>query len=379
MVTPKFKPAMGGAEEYIYQLSKRLIKRGHEVVIYTSDLLATFPQYSYTTKGDSDYDGIPVRRFHAYRLLRNYPVVPGMIPALMREEADIIHAHVYGQFTTDFVALVSAIRRVPLIFTPQGFALQHPLKRVYIRLSKMTTLKAFTRVICPSTSELKQFAQLVHPDKTIRIPEGIDIAFWQTSPQGSFREKHKIGGPLIAGVGRLLYRKGFQHVIQAMPAVLQRFPEATLVIGGQDFGYLKELEGLTSELKVERSVVFTGPLSTEEVRELLAAADVVVIPSIYGEGQPSVLLEAMASGKPIVASVADWSLDMIMPGENGLLVEPGDSTGLGNAIITLLEDSALSARMASINRDEAKKYSWDAMAEEIKGLYYECLGQRGRV
>jgi len=371
MVTPKFKPAMGGAEEYIYQLSKRLMERGHNVIIYTSDLLNTFPGYSYVAKGALDYDGIPVRRFHAYRLLRNYPVTPGIIPSLLQERADIIHTHVYGQFTTDITALVGTVRHIPLFLTPHGtFSFHHPLKTPYIQVSKISTLKAFKKIICLSTGEVKQFSQLTNPDKIVKIPIGVDIDFWQDLREGSFRHKYKIKGFLIASVGRLIFRKGFQYLLQAMPVILERFPETTVVIAGENFGYLQELRALANELKVDKSVIFTGPLSNTEVRELFADADVVAIPSIYGEGFPVVQIEAMAVGKPIVASIGDWLPDTFKHGENGLLVEPGDSTGLAKAIITLSEDNSLSARMGGINRQQARKYSWDKIAENIESVYF---------
>jgi len=375
MVIPRFKPAIGGAEECVYQMAKRLVKRGHEVVIYTSDLIRATPHYEYIHYDDTrKFDGVLVRRFHALRFLKNYQLVPTLVPILFKEKADIVHAHVFGCFTSDVAALISGVRKIPLVLSPHGFfgagLSTHPLSHAYLRFSQISTLRIAKKIICPSKADAEHYGRLTDPAKIEVIPNGIDLNYWCKLPkEGFFRNKHGINGPLIVGVGRITPGKGFQYLIRAIPRVLEQLPNVTLAIAGEDFGYLKSLRKLAHDLKIDQHVIFVN-LSDQEIKKLYVDSDLVAIPSIY-EGFPIVALEAMACGKPIVASSVGGLLDIIEHGVNGLLVTQKNPAELARGIITLIKNKKLCNKIGNFNKYEVAKYSWDRIVDKVESLYQE--------
>lgn len=381
MVIPKYKPAIGGGEEHVSQIAKRLVRRGHDVIVFTSDLLKTSPKYEYFYPRDFHDDIVQVRRFHALRFLRNYPMVPSLIPCLLRERADIIHAHIYASFVSDFAAISSAIRRVPFVLTPHGFFASaesersyHPLTNVYVYLSQICALNIAKRIICVSNAEARNYTRLANSSKVTVIPNGVDIEYWRKLPKrGHFRNNYAVNGSIVMGIGRLSYRKGFQNLIRALPIVLKKIPNTFIVLAGEDFGFLTQLKKIVRDLDLDKHVIFTGRLSNQEVKELYVDADIVVLPSLYGEGFPIVSFEAMACGKPIIASNAGWAYDVIQPSINGLIVEPENYAELANAIVSLLEDDTLRQRMEKINKTVSLKYSWDNVVNQLEKLYCEII------
>lgn len=373
----RFKPAIGGGEEYVYQLARKLVQRGHEVTVLTSDLLKVTPDYVYFLRKENEMDGITIKNFHGLRLIRDYPIVPGVVRELARENADIVHGHGFGYFTADFSALVSRVRSVPFILSTHGFfPLAIPTNRLltatYVGFSKLTLLRIARRVIASSTFDASLYAQLVNPSKICVVPNGIDVDKWRILPKKSiFRAKHGPEGPIVAAIGRVIWVKGFQYLIQATPHILRDFPEAKIVIAGEDFGHLPKLVQLAKGLEIPKdSIIFTGGLSERKLRELYAAMDIMVVPSVY-EPFGIVALEAMACGKPIVATASSGLLDIIKPKTNGLTFKPQDSVGLAKAVVTLLKDSSLVKNIGETNRADVRKYSWDNIADRIESIYNE--------
>jgi len=373
MVTPMFKPAVGGAEECVYQLSRRLREKGHDVVVYTSDLLKMSPHYVHAEKQYDQFFGVDVRRFQATRMVGNYPAVLGAIPKLLVQRMDIVHAHVFGAFITDAAALISGVRKTPFVFSPHGFlgALsEHPLRHAYMLLSRLNTLRIARKIICNSRADAQYYRMLTDPKKIEIIPNGVDLDWIAFGEKRTFSDQRLLKGPVIASVGRVTKSKGFQYLIQALPIVSQQFPEAKVVIAGEDFGFLGDLRQLAHDAGVEKSVIFAR-LSREEIKGLYMDCDIVAIPSIY-EGFPLVALEAMACGKPLVASDVGGLRDIIVPNMNGLLVPPADPEKLAGAIISLIQNEHLSRDIGRRNACEAKKYSWDMIVDRIEAVYQEA-------
>jgi 1,4-alpha-glucan branching enzyme len=266
---------------------------------------------------------------------------------------------------------------MPFILTTHGFfpavtMTNRLLTNTYLRFARFCFLRWAKKIICNSNSEKHHYSHLTDPNKIVVIPNGIDIDYWRALPQKNFTKKCDIRGPIIGAIGRIVWAKGFQYLIKAAPTILKEFPTAKIVIAGQDFGYLTELKELVYRLRVHESVIFTGPLRAEEVKEFYVDSDVIVIPSIY-ELFSIVALEAMACGKPIVASNVGGLREILKDGVNGFLVEPGNSDELARAIITLLKNDELREKIGSLNRAEVVKYSWDRIVDQIEKLYYEVL------
>jgi glycosyltransferase involved in cell wall biosynthesis len=182
---------------------------------------------------------------------------------------------------------------------------------------------------------------------------------------------------ILVLVALLRPRKGVEVIIKAANLVLEHFPDVYLLIVGnddisEDPDYGTKLRALTSELCIEQKVIFTG--FRDDVPAILKQSNIMVLPSLFGEGLPMVILEAMALGIPVVASNIEGIPEIIEDGVNGFLVNPGDVEELSNKVIQVLKDPILlksvvtAAQQKIIN--EMDGYS---QARNIEKVYREVL------
>ncbi len=189
----------------------------------------------------------------------------------------------------------------------------------------------------------------------------------------------KNDSPLIVWCGRLQRWKGTHVFIKSAATVIQQIPAARfLIVGGSLFGiesdYEKELHVLVKEFKLEDEVRFTGHI--KNVGRYLAAADLVVHSSIEPEPFGMVILEAMALGKPVIASNLGGPVEIVEPHQTGLLVEPNNHPALAEAMIHLLNDEERRVDMGNAGRRRAEKdFSISQMMLKLETLYEEILSQ----
>jgi glycosyltransferase involved in cell wall biosynthesis len=216
------------------------------------------------------------------------------------------------------------------------------------------------------------------PGQFVAIPSGVNLeAVIRTAlPQEVARKSLEIPreARLIVAVGRLVPIKGYDVLLRAMPEVLAALPESRLVIAGD--GDLKDaLQREAEALGLSRAVSFLGARS--DVPTIIQAADLMVLPSL-NEGMGRVLVEAMALGKPIVASHVGGVPHVVVDGETGLLVPPSDPPALARAIVALLGDPERSRAMGEAGRRRAmEEFSLAVMEERILALYRDCLIEKG--
>lgn len=217
-----------------------------------------------------------------------------------------------------------------------------------------------------------------HAGKVLLVANGTDLA---PAPDGEAEAAvaarlgvDSAGARLVVAVGRLVDKKGFGHLLEAAPALLAGRPDARVVIGGG--GDLEEpLKRRAAELGVGGRVLFPGPLSHPEALALIARAEVFVMPSVRDargnvDGLPIVVLEAMAAGKPVVASdVAGMPL-AVADGETGLLVPEQDPAALAAAAGGLLDEPDRARRLGAAGRRRIEReLNWAAIAEVHDRLY----------
>ena len=175
------------------------------------------------------------------------------------------------------------------------------------------------------------------------------------------------GRKVVLFVGRLSYEKNVDVLIRAFSELVKEHEEARLLLvgGGEDEPKLREL---CERLRITNKVIFFGQVPHERVPELLAMADVFVLPSM-AEGLPKALLEAMAMKKPIVATLAPGIADVVKPGVEALLVRVGDEEGLARAIKKVLSDAGLAERLAQRARETfEREYSYERLYEKVGPL-----------
>lgn len=174
----------------------------------------------------------------------------------------------------------------------------------------------------------------------------------------------------IAFLGQLGQRKGSADLLQALKR-LQHLPSWTAVLAGD--GAIAETKRLVAELGLDGRVSVPGWISTERRTALLAASDMLVLPS-YAENLPMVILEAFAQGLPVISTPVGAIPEVLQPEHNGLLVPPGDVPGLAAAISRLVEQPGLRARMGqAARRDHAEKYDMDGYLKRLAAIWSEAV------
>lgn len=235
----------------------------------------------------------------------------------------------------------------------------------YIEYKRADKLIAVSKSVALETVRLFR----IDDDKIVVIHNGVNPPNLQIVKEGQDQ--------IILFVGRLVWRKGVQHLLHAMPLVLKEKPDVKLFVVGEGW-YKKSLEKEAIRLKLQRSVRFFGHVSPDVLFSLYSKARVFVLPSIY-EGLSITVLEAMSMGKPVVVTSVGGSPEFIKNGENGFLVGPGNYLQLAKAILEILNDSRMAKRMGRMARSTIlRKFTWKEVCRRTIKLYEEVLTQDGR-
>jgi glycosyltransferase involved in cell wall biosynthesis len=297
--------------------------------------------------------------------------------ALRRSFAfDRIEAHL--AFPDGWAAvLLGRVFRVPVVVTLRGHDV-NDLPRFPVRRRQVSwTLRNAGAVIAVADALREAALRLgAPPDRVVTVGNGVDAE--RFAPMDRAAARRAIGvdgsGPLVLSVGHLVERKGFHHLVRALPVVLRRFPDARLAIvgaPGEEGDFSAGIRAAIREAGVNERVLLSGAVAHAELRPWYSAADVFCLASAK-EGRPNVLLEALASGTPVVATRV-WGTPEIVSDERwGVLVDGVEPQVLGEALTKALERSwdreALAAR--------GRSFSWDATAGEVLRIL-ERMGSTG--
>jgi len=370
-VCPIFHARMAsGVGLHVLNISKMLKKMGHDVQVFSSNMLKegsreTVPEYK-------KVEGVRVRRFDVFKIPNissGYVPSPLMVKALLDWDADVVHAHSYSYFPTYTSALVRVLKERPLVLTthqpPTETAFKSKLlMKVYNRSLGSLSLRRADKIIAVTRLEADFLVKVAgaDPNKITVIPEGVDLDLFK--PKIDESEP----GNVILFVGRIAQEKGLMYLIKAIPRVTKVFPSISVLIVGDDQGIQENLMKAAENLGVEKIVHFLGPKFGYELARTYRKARVFVLPSLY-ETFGLAILEAMASGLPIVTTRTGGIPELVEDGSNGMLVSPRNHEALAEAIIKLLSDPDLSLDISKRNPVKAKRYSWESVAERIEGIY----------
>ena len=223
------------------------------------------------------------------------------------------------------------------------------------------------RVVAVSKSLAEEVANFYNlpKDKVVAIHNGVNLPV-------DLPTKVHDGRRVILFVGRLAHEKGLKYLVAAMPQVLKRFPDVRLQMAGYG-NYREYLENLAKELNVNGSIDFLGGVPPDKLFPVYDAASVIVQPSIYEAfGLP--VLEAMSIGKPVVGTRTGGIPELIKNGENGLLVEPGNTDQLAKAILSVLSDASYAKKLGERGRNMViKHFTWEETGKKTLELYEEAL------
>ena len=361
----------GGAEEHIVTLLRGLDRRQFR------PLLVCTPEVAGRLRSDlpGDVEFIPLR-------LRK----PGHLAAALRlariirgRRVDILHSHLfYGSL---FASPIGWLCRVPLIIeTPH---VREQWRQGWFK-SRFIVDRMVGRFVHQYIAVSQANARYLIEEKRLParkitvIHNGCDIERFDPGrlPPSGLRQSLGFGppDPVLVVAGRLEPQKGHRVLLDALPAVLHEFPQARLVCVGS--GSLRsELEARVRELGLADSLRFVGHQSN--ISDWLALADLTILPSFY-EGLPLVAIESLAAGRPMVATAVDGTPEIVVNGETGLTVPPGDARALAQAICRLLGDPMLQERLARRGREWVlERFSAEQQIRRTEILYRFGLERRG--
>lgn len=373
LVSPYDFPFPGGVTEHISHLYGCFTEEGHDVRILAP----------------SSRDDVEIAQPNVYRLGKTIIPVPAnqsvarltlsltlsrrVKQILDAERFDVVHLH---------EPLVPALPLTVLRFSKTtNVATFHVSRESYFGyVYAKPLLKRFMRKLhgrIAVSAAAHGFVHQYFPGDYRIIPNGIDVEKYERPypPLPELRD----GKINLLFVGRLEKRKGLTYLLRALPLVKYHFPSLRLiVVGGFDQDQLQEYRDFVADAGLS-DVVFKGFVSDEEKIRYYQNCDVFCSPAIGRESQGVILLEAMAAGKPVIASAIDGYRTVVRHEQDGLLVPPADDAALAVGLCRLLSDEPFRRRLAAAGSAKVQAYSWRKVSRQILDLYREAMESERRL
>ena len=382
----------GGVENTVARYNRIYKNEGHDARILSSNVRPDVPHYS-----DYEFEAIPnngarkiineLFNFSAYRVAKK----------VLKEFApDVVVLHTMQQVTPSVVFLLRKYPTIQCVHGPEAFTTSllpwHIDKQNFANdtydLESLSTLGKlrysllrypyglFYKIALKNADKLLVFSSYMRdlmckdgysPNKVVIMPIGTALY--------KFAAKKNTLSPTIGYAGRLEIYKGVTDLIDAMPTILAKIPKARLDIAG-DGSYANELKKQVALLGLEKSIIFKGHLSSNDISKFYNNISVFVMPSTWPEAFGKVGIEAMSTGTPVVATdvggVKDWLRDSF----NGYLIKPSRPDQIASSVINILSDSNLRNEMSQNARKTSEKFSMDSFADNLYVMLEKIINDR---
>jgi glycogen synthase len=373
-----FYPSLGGVEELVRQLSQSLARRGDQVIILTE-------RWPRSLAAAEKYEGIPLYRLpmrvpdgsfraHASYVLTHRAIRAECVRILQKHRAEMLHVQCVSS-STHYALAAKRLLKLPLVVSLQG-ELTMDASEIFensrfartLMQRALTSADAITACSRGTLEEAESFHGQRFGRRAGVVYNGIRLAdFAGVRPYAHPR-------PYILGIGRHVPQKGFDVLLRAFAA---SGGDHDLVLAG-DGPEHEELKKLAGEVGVAERVRFTGRVDRKDAEALFAGCSFFVLPS-RREPMGIVNLEAMATGKAVIASRVGGVPELVQDGETGLLVPGDDPDALSSAMNRLLADGELRNRMGEAGRVRAHGFDWNTIAAQYHEVYRRAgAGEVGR-
>jgi len=322
---------IGGAEVFVVNLCAQIIKQGEKVQLWCP---AGRPFVEYARqKGFSPFTWRTLGKLDPITVVR-------LARLIGREQIDVLHTHLS---TASLLGAVAArLAQKPSVAHVHG-------------LNTATCFRYSSRVIAVSDAVRRHLvSQGIANEKITVVHNGVDLSCYQLIDVNEAKAKmgYDPNTPLFGVFGRLAPEKGQRVAIETMFLVRNEIPNARLVIAGQG-PEQESLRTCAEALGVADQVQFAG--FVQDVRQLMSACDIVIVPSLR-EGFGLVAVEAMALGRPVVASATGGLPEVVVQSETGILVAPNDPNAIAQALVDLMQDSALRTHLGAAGRRRVEEH-----------------------
>ena len=387
MLSWEFPPrVIGGISPHVYFLSKSLTKNDVKVYVVTCD----FPG----APTHETIDGVEVYRVDSYKnpspdfatwvylMNLNMQKEAAALAGKLSDEIDVFHAHDWLVATAG-IGLKHVFRK-PLLVTMHSTeigrrdGIHTSTEKMIHETEAWLTYEAW-KVICCSAYMVShvKWAFGLPDDKLVMVPNGVNTVVYENIQEQDckpFRSAFALPEEkLVLFVGRLVYEKGAQVLINAIPRILEKVNAKFVIVGS---GYMKEqLSSIVRSMGLEHKVLFTGFVDEETLLRLQSCADVSVVPSLF-EPFGIVALEAMAAKSPVVVSDTGGLSEIVDHDSTGVKVYPNNTESLAWGITKiLLDDNFRNNIRQNAYRKIQEKYDWDKIAQRTKRIYEGVLSE----
>ena len=385
MLTWEYPPrVVGGIARVVYDISRTLLKDGHDVTVVTYK------------EGDAPYfeddKGVKVYRVDNYMINPNNFIdwimqmnfnMVAKVNEIIQEQGnfDVIHAH---DWLVAYAAkTIKSSYNIPIVSTIHATEAGrnsgiHDETQRYINDTEWMLTYESAEVIVNSNymkNELQRLFGLPY-EKINVIPNGVNLSLFNGIERDyNFRRKYAMDNEkIILFMGRLVYEKGIQHLISAMPKILQGYHDSKLVICGKG-GMQRELQQQVNAMGIGNKVCFAGYMNGKDVQRMYKAADIAVFPSTY-EPFGIVALEAMLSENPIVVSDIGGLNEIVEHRVNGMKAYCGNPNSIADSILELLYDHKLCADITRRAKNKVRnEYNWSKIAQDTHFTYQKAICQ----
>lgn len=396
---PRWKGDVSSAKNYLHTLAKSLVRKGIEIHVVAP--------HADGLKKEEIMDGVHIHRFqYLYpsnlQTLAYFPGVPEKIKTIKGKlqlpffmlamiekmldvvkdyEIDVINAH--WAIPPGFIATFTKIfHKKPVVIRIYGAELfpfigKKGLSAEVAKWMIKRALNTAERVVGNSNTTCVAGNKISGREDLEVLPEGVDTENFNPEVNGEeIKKRHNLNNCFsILSSGRMVERKGFRYLIEAMPYVLESFPKTALILGG-DGPERKNLVKLAFDLGIRENVIFPGFIQDKEFPNYMKASDVFVLPSIVDkkgdtEGLGLVLAEALACGTPVIGTKVGGIPDIIKDGV-GFLVEQKNPSELADRITMLLTDENLRKEMGKRGRRYIEEnFRWESISERYCSIFEE--------
>ena len=358
--------ARDGMAVYVEHLAHKLTEKGHGVTIVTRGSLGPQQESVKASLRIVRVPFVPLYPFHVHihgffidRIIRS-----------LEHKLDILHAHSpYVPGVDTSIPLLTTIHTLIRV----GFAhyeTKGPRRLAYKIASNIFSsmeLKLFQNsdMLTADSSHVFQELSTFYGIETggVVLGNGVDEKAFVP-----LRERRNRKGDYVLYVGRMDYRKGLFDLVECARHVCKERPNVSFVLVGSG-PLVKSIFDKAVEAGIKENIVFTGFVAKERLRQLYQNSSALLLPSHY-EGLPTVMLEAMACGIPVVATKIGGHVDVISNGSNGFLVPVGADRNMSELILRLLDDGDLNENIGRAARDTIeKRYTWDRISEKVLRCY----------
>lgn len=368
----RFHPFVGGVENYVYYLCKKLGERGHDVAVICAD----DPRYLGKCNGYK----FKVDRLHYVGMIANTNITPMLPFKLTMNDYDIIHTHLPTPWSADWSAFAAEIKGKPLIVTYHndisGSGVNGIIAKIYNQTLLRVLLKKADRIIITHKEYLTSSAYLnSYSNKIEVVPVGVD-----TNKFRPLNIKEQLCDLFFLSVLDEFHRyKGLDDLLKALKIAKKENPMIRLIVGGNG-KLMAEYKKMACHMGLEHNVEFIGFIPDDKLTEYYNKSNVFVLPSTTSsqEGFGMVLLEAMACGKPVITTEIVGLSREIREYGAGEIIKPGDVHGLARAICDLINDRDKAKSMGVSGRELVdERYSWDIITEKMLEIYTRSLNEYG--